>query len=123
MMDRKAYDNENIFAKILRGEIPCNKADECETTLTFHDIAPQAPIHVLIIPKGAYVDMDDFAHHASNDEKAGLMAAIGRVSAQLGLAENGYRLITNIGAYGHQEVPHLHLHLLGGEPIGPMRAS
>lgn len=121
-MRRKSYDDENIFAKILRGEIPCNKVDECETTLTFHDIQPQAELHVLIISKGAYVDMDDFSAHASDAEKAGLMAAVGRVSHKLGMAENGYRLITNIGAFGYQEVPHLHFHLLGGEPIGPLRA-
>jgi len=117
-----AYDNENIFAKILRGEIPCNKHDECEFTLSFHDIQPQAQTHILVIPKGAYVDMSDFAAHASPEEQAGFITAIGRAAKLAGLEEGGYRVISNIGAHGHQEVPHLHMHILGGEPIGPLRA-
>lgn len=117
------YDDTNIFAKILRGEIPCQKVDECAHTLSFHDIGPQAPIHILVIPKGAYVDMDDFAANASAEEQAAFMAAIGRVARLAGLAKDGYRVISNIGNNGHQEVPHLHMHILGGEAIGPLRAS
>ena len=121
-MTHPLYDTNNIFAKILRSEISCKKLDECDYTLTFHDINPQAPIHVLIIPKGAYIDMDDFAQNASSEEQAAFLVAIGNASKLTGASENGYRLITNIGGFGHQEVPHLHAHILGGEPIGPMRA-
>ena len=121
-MTHALYDKNNIFAKILRSEIPCKKLDECDYTLTFHDINPQAPIHVLIIPKGAYIDLDDFAQNASSEEQAAFLEAIGNAAKLTGASENGYRLITNIGGFGHQEVPHLHAHILGGEPIGPMRA-
>lgn len=117
-----SYDPSNIFAKIIAGEIPCQKHDECEHTLAFHDIAPQAPIHILVIPKGAYMDMTDFAHNASAEEQAAFMRAIGRAAQLAGLEEGGYRVISNIGVHGHQEVPHLHMHILGGEPIGPLRA-
>lgn len=117
------YDDSNIFAKILRGEIPCQKVDECAHTLSFHDITPQAPTHILVIPKGAYVDMADFSAHASVEEQAAFIAAIGRVAHQAGLTDGGYRIISNIGKDGHQEVPHLHMHILGGEPIGPLRAG
>tara|TARA_A100001011_G_C13948303_1_gene690138 strand:- start:216 stop:584 length:369 start_codon:yes stop_codon:yes gene_type:complete len=120
-MTHPLYDTNNIFAKILRSEIPCRKLDECDYTLTFHDINPQAPIHVLIIPKGAYIDMDDFAQNASTEEQVAFFTAIGNAAKLTGASENGYRLITNIGDFGHQEVPHLHAHILGGEPIGPMR--
>ena len=120
-MIHPSYDTNNVFAKILRAEIPCRKVDECDYTLTFHDINPQAPIHVLIIPKGAYIDMDDFAQNASTEEQVAFLVAIGNAAKLTGASENGYRLITNIGDFGHQEVLHLHAHILGGEPIGPMR--
>lgn len=116
------YDSSNIFAKILRGEIPCNKHDECEHTLAFHDIQPQAPVHILVIPKGAYVDMADFAAKASLQEQSAFVIAIGRAAKKAGLEEGGYRIIANTGVDSHQEVPHLHMHILGGEPIGPLRA-
>ena len=116
------YDPNNIFAKIIRGEIPCKKLDECPHTLTFFDINPQAPIHVLIIPKGSYVDMNDFSSRASIEEQAAFIAAIGRAAKLTGAFEEGYRIISNVGGYGHQEVPHLHAHLLGGESIGPIRS-
>ena len=117
-----AYDPDNIFAKILRGEIPCNKHDECDHTFSFHDIQPQAQTHILVIPKGAYVDMNDFSANASPQEQAAFIMAIGRAAKLAGLAEGGYRIIANTGANSHQEVPHLHMHILGGEPIGPLRA-
>lgn len=120
-MTHPLYDTNNIFAKILRSEIPCKKLDECDYTLTFYDINPQASIHVLVIPKGAYIDMDDFAQNSSTEEKAAFMVAIANAAKLTGASENGYRLISNIGGFGHQEVPHLHAHILGGEPIGPMR--
>lgn len=116
------YDDTNIFAKILRGEIPCQKVDECDHTLSFNDISPQAPTHILVIPKGSYINMADFAANGSAEEQAAFLAAIGRVADKAGLTEGGYRIISNIGKNGHQEVPHLHMHILGGEPIGPMRA-
>ena len=122
MTSAKHYDENNIFALILRGDIPCNKVDECPHTLSFEDINPQAKTHILVIPKGAYVDMDDFSEHASAEEQAAFVAAIGRVARAAGLANDGYRIISNIGGHGHQEVPHLHMHILGGEPIGPMRS-
>lgn len=122
MTTAKLYDDNNIFALILRGDIPCNKVDECAHTLSFEDINPQAKTHILVIPKGAYIDMDDFAERASAEEQSAFMTAIGRVARGAGLAEGGYRVISNIGTNGHQEVPHLHMHILGGEPIGPMRA-
>ncbi|MFM2237373.1 MAG: hypothetical protein RL209_1407 [Pseudomonadota bacterium] len=114
------YDNQNIFAKILRGEIPCRKVFEDEWALAFDDINPQAPIHVLVIPKGAYVSWDDFSAKASDVEIAGFVRAVGRVGRELGLVEPGYRLLANIGMDAHQEVPHLHIHIFGGKPLGPM---
>ena len=120
-MKQCLYDNDNIFAKIIRGEISCKKLDECDHTLTFHDINPQAPIHVLVIPKGAYKDIDDFSVKASVEEQAAFVAAIGRAAKLTGAFEKGYRIISNVGSFGHQEVPHLHVHILGGEPIGPLR--
>lgn len=114
------YDSENIFARILRGEIPCNKVYEDDHTLAFHDIAPQAKTHVLVIPKGAYVSMDDFTQNASADEIAALFRTVGKVARDLGVAEEGYRILANIGAFGGQEVPHLHIHIFGGEPLGRM---
>ena len=121
-MKHSLYDPNNIFAKIIRGEIPCNKLDECPHTLTFLDINPQAPIHVLIIPKGSYVDMNDFSSRASIEEQAAFIAAIGRAAKLTGAFEGGYRVISNVGRFGHQEVPHLHAHLLGGGSIGPIRS-
>jgi histidine triad (HIT) family protein len=115
-----SYDPENIFAKILRGEIPCDKVFENAHALAFNDIRPQAPVHVLIIPKGGYVSSSDFSEKASADEIAGFMRAIHAVAAKTGVLESGYRLIANTGADGLQEVPHFHIHLLGGRPLGPM---
>lgn len=114
------YDPNNVFARILRGEIPCKKVMENEHALAFHDIQPQAPVHALVIPKGAYVSMVDFTAKASPAEQAALMKAVGDVARQLGVAETGYRVISNCGADGHQDVPHLHLHVLGGRPLGRM---
>lgn len=114
------YDPGNVFAKILRGEIPCKKVHEDEHTLAFHDINPQAKVHVLVIPKGTYVSMDDFSARASDVEIAALVRAVGQVARQLGLAESGYRVLSNCGRHGHQEVAHLHFHIFGGEPLGRM---
>lgn len=116
------YDDSNIFARILRGELPCKKVHEDEFALAFHDINPQAPVHVLVIPKGRYVSWADFAAQGSEAEIAGFVRAVGQVAADLGLVEPGYRLLANIGQHGHQEVPHLHVHLFGGRPLGPMLA-
>jgi len=116
------YDDQNVFAKILRGEIPNRTVFEDEWALAFHDINPQAPVHVLVIPKGAYVSWDDFSATASAEEIAGFVRALGHVARSLGLVEPGYRLLANIGQHGHQEVPHLHVHLFGGKPLGPMLA-
>ncbi|MEQ9811200.1 MAG: histidine triad nucleotide-binding protein [Azospirillaceae bacterium] len=115
-----AYDPNNIFAKILRGEIPCRKVAEDEHTLAFHDIAPKAPIHVLVVPKGAYTSWDDFSEHASEAEQAALVRSVGRVARELGLTESGYRALSNMGRDGHQEVPHLHVHIFGGKRLGTM---
>jgi histidine triad (HIT) family protein len=114
------YDPQNIFAKILRGEIPNKTVHEDAHVLAFHDIAPQAPVHVLVIPKGAYVSARDFAARASDSEIAGFWRAVGQVAAQLGLEADGYRLLTNHGTYAGQEVPHFHVHVFGGGPLGPM---
>lgn len=114
------YDPQNIFAKILRGEIPCNKVYEDEWSLAFHDIAPAAPVHVLVIPKGPYVSLDDFTATASTDEIAGFYRAVGKVARDLGLAAPGYRTLNNTGSDGGQEVPHLHVHVFGGKRLGPM---
>ena len=114
------YDDSNIFARILRGELPCKKVYEDEHALAFHDINPQAPVHVLVIPKGRYVSWADFAATASEAEIAGFVRATGKVAADLGLVEPGYRLLANVGRHGHQEVPHLHVHLFGGRPLGAM---
>ncbi|MFM6949762.1 MAG: histidine triad nucleotide-binding protein [Novosphingobium sp.] len=116
------YDDQNVFAKILRGEIPNRTVFEDEWALAFHDINPQAPTHVLVIPKGAYVSWDDFSARAAAEEIAGFVRAVGHVARSLGLVEPGYRLLANIGQHGHQEVPHLHVHLFGGQPLGPMLA-
>ena len=118
----RPYDEQNIFAKILRGEIPCSKVYEDEHALAFHDINPLAPTHVLVIPKGAYVSWDDFSARASEAEITGLIRAVGTVARDLGLVEPGYRLLANVGGDAGQEVPHFHVHLFGGRPLGPMLA-
>ena len=116
------YDKNNIFAKILRKEIPCNKVYENEHALAFYDINPQARVHVLVIPKGQYVDVDDFSKNASKEEIASLMQAVAEVCkiTKISLTEggNGFRLIANTGSDGSQEVPHFHYHVMGGEPMG-----
>lgn len=114
------YDPQNIFAKILRGEIPCTKVYEDDWALAFNDIAPAAPVHVLVIPKGAYVSMDDFTAKASTDEIAGFYRAVGQVARDLGLSAPGYRTLNNTGSDGGQEVPHFHVHVFGGKRLGPM---
>jgi histidine triad (HIT) family protein len=116
------YDDQNIFAKILRGEIPNKTVYEDEWALAFHDINPQAPIHVLVIPKGAYVSWDDLSLKGSDAEIAGFARAVGNVARELGLVQPGYRLLANIGIDAHQEVPHLHVHLFGGTALGPLLA-
>jgi len=115
-----AYDENNIFAKIVRGEIPCNKVYEDEYALAFHDIAPQAPTHVLVIPKGPYVSSDDFAAKASDAEIAGLVRAVGKVARDLGVVADGYRMLSNHGRDAHQEVPHFHIHIFAGKDLGRM---
>jgi histidine triad (HIT) family protein len=115
-----AYDRHNIFAKILRGEIPCKRVYEDEHALAFHDINPLAPVHVLVIPKGEYVSMDDFTSTAPAETVAGYFRAVGEVARELGLAASGYRFLANTGAHGHQEVPHFHVHIFGGAPLGRM---
>jgi len=115
-----AYDDRNIFAKILRGELPCNKIHETDHALAFHDINPQAPVHALVIPKGAYVSMDDFTAGASEAEIAGLWRAVGETARILGVDASGYRALANHGRDSHQEVMHLHIHILGNRPLGPM---
>lgn len=119
----RAYDASNIFARILRGEIPCKKLLETEHALAFPDINPQAPTHILVIPKGAYIDFDDFSARASAAEIADYIQAIGAVARQAGVAESGYRLLSNCGMNAHQEVPHLHVHVFGGRALGPMIAK
>lgn len=115
-----AYDSNNIFAKILRKEIPCKPVFEDDHVLAFPDIAPKAPVHILVIPKGAYTDMDDFTARASAEEIAALFRALGQIARDTGVGQTGYRVISNCGLNGGQEVPHLHLHLLGGKRIGRM---
>ncbi len=116
------YDPSNIFARILRGEIPCQRLYEDDHALAFHDISPQAPTHVLVIPKGAYVSWDDFSARGSDAEIAGFVRAVGEVARAAGLAAPGYRLLANTGPDGGQEVPHLHVHILAGRRLGPMLA-
>ena len=118
-----SYDDNNIFAKILRGEIPCKKIYEDEFVLSFHDINPQKKIHAWVIPKGKYIDLDDFCRNASTNEMVGMFKGIEKVSKKLGISVDsgkGYRALSNIGADGGQEVPHLHFHLFGGEKLGKM---
>ncbi|ATU72156.1 hypothetical protein SXCC_04062 [Gluconacetobacter sp. SXCC-1] len=114
------YDPQNIFARILRGELPCRKVYEDEYALAFHDIAPKAPVHVLVIPKGAYVSFADFSAKASEADITGFIRAVGTVARDLGLEAPGYRLVSNTGAEGGQEVPHFHVHLFGGRALGAM---
>ena len=114
------YDDDNIFARILRGEIPCDKVYEDEWALAFEDINPQADVHTLVIPKGKYVSWDDFSARASDEEIGGFVRAVGHVARERGLVEPGYRLLANVGEHGGQEVPHLHVHLFGGHGLGPM---
>jgi len=114
------YDDNNVFAKILRGEIPCNKIFEDQFALAFHDIRPQAPVHALVIPKAPFLDAPDFFANATPEQIAGFSRAIVQVAAQLGVDQRGYRLIANIGPDSHQEVPHYHVHILAGRPLGPM---
>jgi len=118
----RPYDETNIFARILRGELPCNKVHEDEHSLAFHDINPQAPVHILVIPKGAYVSWDDFSERGSAEEIAGFVRALGQVAREQGLVAPGYRLLANTGLNSGQEVPHLHVHVFGGGPLGPMLA-
>ena len=115
-----AYDDNNIFAKILRGDIPAKKVHEDEFALAFHDIAGKAPVHVLVIPKGKYVSIADFGANASPEEITGFYRAVSKVANDLGIAKDGFRSIANTGVNGGQEVPHFHIHLLGGKTIGPM---
>jgi histidine triad (HIT) family protein len=114
------YDRTNVFARILRGEIPCNKVYEDEHVLAFHDISPQAPTHVLVIPKGEYSSLDDFSERASPAEIASFVRALGQIARQQGVAESGYRILANSGPAAHQEVPHFHVHLFGGRDLGGM---
>jgi len=114
------YDDSNIFARILRGEIPAKIVYEDEHAVAFHDISPRAPIHILVIPRGPYASWDDFSATASEAEIAGFVRAVGKVARENGLVAPGYRLLANTGGDGGQEVPHLHVHLFGGRPLGPM---
>jgi histidine triad (HIT) family protein len=117
------YDEQNIFAKILRGEIPCNKIYEDDFILSFYDINPKKKLHALVIPKGKYIDLDDFSLNASSEEMVGLLKGINKVAKILGISTEigkGYRALSNIGDHGGQEVPHLHFHLFGGEKLGRM---
>jgi len=111
------YTEDNIFQKILKGEIPCKKVYEDPYVLAFHDIRPKASIHIVIIPKGQYVSFNDFTTQASDQEIVAFMRAVQKTAQDLSMVQEGYRLITNHGAHAHQEVPHFHMHLLGGEPL------
>ncbi len=117
------YDDANIFARILRGEIPCRKVYEDKHALAFHDINPQAPIHVLVIPKTPHVSFADFAATASAETVAGFFGAVATVAKELGLEQPGYRILANMGHDAHQEVPHFHVHVFGGRKLGPMLAN
>ena len=117
------YDQDNVFAKILRGELPSKKVYEDEHALAFHDINPLAPVHILVIPKGQYVSWDDFSERASEAEIAGFVRAVGLVAREAGMVVQGYRLLSNVGKRSGQEVPHLHVHIFGGQPLGPMLAQ
>jgi histidine triad (HIT) family protein len=119
---KQPYDDSNIFAKILRGELPCKKVMENDHVLAFHDINPLAAVHVLVIPKGPYVSWDDFSEKASDTEMAALTRAVGEVARMVGADAQGYRVLSNAGKRSGQEVPHLHVHVFGGQPLGPMLA-
>lgn len=114
------YDDQNIFAKILRGEIPSQTVYEDEYVIAIHDAYPKAPVHVLILPKGPYISMTDFSSKATELEQAAMVKAVAHVVRDMGLDENGYRLIANNGGHGGQEIAHLHWHIVGGAPVGPM---
>lgn len=116
------YDDSNMFARILRGEIPSKKVYEDDHVLAFHDINPLAPTHILVIPKGAYVSWDDFSEKASDEEIGAFVRAVGKIAREEGLVEPGYRLLANVGPNSGQEVPHLHAHIFAGRPLGPMLA-
>jgi len=116
------YDDKNIFARILRGELPSKKVYEDDHVLAFHDINPLAPVHILVIPKGPYVSWDDFSEKASDAEIAAFVRAVGKIARDENLVERGYRVLANTGLRGGQEVPHLHMHIFGGAPLGPMLA-
>ncbi|CUS45123.1 MAG: histidine triad nucleotide-binding protein [Pseudomonadota bacterium] len=118
----RPYDDQNIFAKILRGEIPSKRVYEDEFAIAFHDINPQAPTHILVIPRGPYVSWDDFSAHGSDAEIAGFVRAVGTVARDAGMVAPGYRLLANTGQHSGQEVPHLHVHIFAGTPLGPMLA-
>ena len=118
----RPYDETNIFARILRGELPCRKVFEDEHVLAFHDINPMAATHILVIPTGAYVSWDDFSERAPEAEIAAFVRAVGKIARDEGLVAPGYRLLANVGANSGQEVPHLHVHVFGGQPLGPMLA-
>ena len=118
----RPYDEGNVFARILRGEIPSKRVYEDDHALAFHDINPAAPLHILVIPKGAFVSWDDFAERGSAEEIAGFVRAVGKVARDQGLVEPGYRLLANVGMNSGQEVPHLHVHIFAGRPLGPMLA-
>jgi diadenosine tetraphosphate (Ap4A) HIT family hydrolase len=118
----KPYDDSNIFARILRGELPCRKVYEDEHVLAFDDINPLSPTHILVIPKGAYVSWDDFSQKAPDEEIAAFVRAVGRIAREAGLVGEGYRVLANVGMNSNQEVPHLHVHIFAGRPLGPMLA-
>ncbi len=118
----RPYDDDNVFARILRRELPCKQVFEDDHVLAFHDINPLAPDHILVIPKGRYVSWDDFSERAPDEEIAAFVRAVGRIAREAGLVEPGYRLLANVGGHGGQEVPHLHVHIFGGKPLGPMLA-
>jgi diadenosine tetraphosphate (Ap4A) HIT family hydrolase len=116
------YDDSNVFARILRGELPCSKVYEDEHVLAFNDVRPLAPVHILVIPKGPYVSWDDFSERAQPEEIAAFVRAVGRIAREQGLVAPGYRLLANVGGHAGQEVPHLHVHIFGGRGLGPMLA-
>jgi histidine triad (HIT) family protein len=116
------YDRNNVFSKILRGEIPCKKVYEDTHVLAFHDINPQAPTHILVIPKGEYVSADDFGANASPEEAQAMFRAVAKIARDVGATETGFRILANHGIHANQEVPHFHIHLFAGRPLGPMLA-
>lgn len=112
------YDDQNIFARIIRGEIPCNKVFEDDTVIAFHDIAPAAPVHVLVLPKGSYISFDDFTQRATSQEVASFFQKLQAIAESLGVVKTGYRIIMNHGSHASQAVPHFHAHVLGGRNLG-----